>query len=100
MRLDLLDTTSWEEVVDAVAEAAANAKPGQWIVGRGWHQDKWSALLSPASAAFRPTPRSISCPYNPVLLRHASGHASFVNARAMALADITRTTPDPPGGEF
>jgi predicted amidohydrolase YtcJ len=39
-------------------------------------------------------------PNNPVSLTHASGHASFVNARAMQLAGITRATRNPPGGEI
>jgi predicted amidohydrolase YtcJ len=39
-------------------------------------------------------------PRNPVLLTHASGHATFVNARAMELAGITRSTPNPAGGEI
>ena len=39
-------------------------------------------------------------PENPVLLRHASGHATFANAKAMEMAAITRDTPNPPGGEI
>jgi predicted amidohydrolase YtcJ len=39
-------------------------------------------------------------PDNPVLLTRASGHAAFVNSRAMAIAGITRDTANPPGGEI
>jgi predicted amidohydrolase YtcJ len=39
-------------------------------------------------------------PNNPVMLTHASGHASFVNAAAMTAAGLTEKTPDPPGGEI
>ena len=39
-------------------------------------------------------------PNNPVLLTHASGHAAFVNARAMEAAGIARETPNPKGGEI
>ncbi|MGH9257694.1 MAG: amidohydrolase [Vicinamibacterales bacterium] len=101
MGVDLLDTTSWEEIVERVAQAVATARPGQWIVGRGWHQDKWSATPQPNVASF-PTHQSLDrvSPDNPVVLRHASGHASFVNARAMALSEITRTTRDPAGGQI
>jgi predicted amidohydrolase YtcJ len=35
-----------------------------------------------------------------VILTHASGHGSFVNAAAMARANITKATPDPAGGEI
>jgi hypothetical protein len=49
-----------------------------------------------------PTHHSLSrvSPDNPVILTHASGHASFVNAKAMDLAGITSATPDPSGGEI
>jgi hypothetical protein len=39
-------------------------------------------------------------PNNPVILGHASGHASFVNGAALRLAGVTRSTPDPAGGEI
>ena len=35
---------------------------------------------------------------NPVHVTHASGHASFANAKALELAGITARTPDPAGG--
>ena len=49
-----------------------------------------------------PTHASLSrvSPNNPVLLTHASGHASFANALAMKLSGITRTTTNPDGGEI
>ena len=101
MGVDLLDTTSWEEIVARVGQAAAKAKPGQWIVGRGWHQDKWTSNPQPEVGGF-PTHASLDAvsAENPVVLRHASGHASFVNARAMALSDIGPQTPDPAGGQI
>ncbi|MCK5484088.1 MAG: amidohydrolase, partial [Gemmatimonadetes bacterium] len=75
-------------------------QPGEWIVGRGWHQSKWDPAPDPAVRGFQ-THHALSevSPDNPVLLRHASGHASFANARAMELAGVTEATPDPAGGE-
>lgn len=99
--LDLLNTTSWDQVVQIVAQAVEKAKPGQWIVGRGWHQEKWTVAPRPGVEGF-PTHQSLDAvsPNNPVVLGHASGHASFVNRRAMELSAITRTTPNPSGGEI
>ena len=101
MNLELASTTSWHDVVAAVRDAVGKARPGQWIVGRGWHQDKWSSVPQPNVEGF-PTHPSLDAvsTENPVVLTHASGHASFVNARAMALSRITRTTPNPAGGEI
>ena len=101
MSLNLMRISSWDEAVSLVA-AAAKARPaGDWITGRGWHQEKWTSPPKPAVEGF-PTHASMSAvtPDHPVVLRHASGHASFANARAMALAGITRDTPNPPGGEI
>jgi predicted amidohydrolase YtcJ len=100
MNLDLMSTKSWDEIVHMVAQAAENAKPGQWIVGRGWHQDKWSSRPEPNVEGF-PLHQSLDkvAPNNPVVLTHASGHASFVNQKAMEVSGITKTTANPAGGE-
>ena len=99
--LELLNTTSWEQILAMVAQAVEGARPGQWIVGRGWHQEKWTSTPAQNVEGF-PTHESLSriSPNNPVVLTHASGHASFVNARAMELSGITRETPNPNGGEI
>jgi predicted amidohydrolase YtcJ len=101
MNLDLARTTSWDEIVKAVAQAVENARPGQWIVGRGWHQEKWTSVPTPSVEGFpvHPSLDRVS-PANPVVLTHASGHASFANAKAMELSDISRTTANPSGGEI
>jgi predicted amidohydrolase YtcJ len=100
MVIDLMDTTSWEQIVALVGAAVAQAQPGEWILGRGWHQEKWTTMPQPNVEGF-PVHDALSrvSPDNPVLLEHASGHASYVNARAMQEAGITASTPNPPGGE-
>jgi predicted amidohydrolase YtcJ len=101
LNLKLMPTTSWEQIVSMVGDAAKGAKPGEWIIGRGWHQEKWTSRPTPNVEGF-PTHASLDAvsPANPVLLTHASGHASFVNAKAMEVSDINRSTPNPPGGEI
>jgi len=100
IELDFMNVKSWDEIVHMVAVAAENAKPGEWIVGRGWHQDKWTVRPDPNVEGF-PLHASLDkvAPNNPVVLEHASGHASFVNAKAMELSGITRATQNPTGGE-
>lgn len=101
IQLDLRTASNWQDIVDQVAAAAAETPAGQWIRGRGWHQDKWQGAPSPAVEGF-PIHDSLSAaaPDHPVLLTHASGHATFVNAMAMTRAGIDASTPDPPGGEI
>jgi predicted amidohydrolase YtcJ len=98
--LDLRDVRSWDEVIEMVREATANATPGEWILGRGWHQEKWDVAPADNVAGF-PVHMSLSAVSrdNPVSLRHASGHACFFNARAMELGGVTSETADPAGGE-
>src|SRR5271157_3922409 len=99
--LDLREARTWDEIVAQVARAAEQAKPGEWIVGRGWHQSKWDHAPEPNVEGF-PLHASLDkvSPDNPVLLTHASGHAAFVNGKAMEAAGITRDTRNPSGGEI
>ncbi len=91
MNLDLMTITSYEEMVEKVREAVAKAQPGQWIVGRGWHQDKWTTKPEKVVKGFQ-THQLLSevSPDNPVFLRHASGHAGFANAKAMQIAGVNQ----------
>jgi predicted amidohydrolase YtcJ len=101
LNLELMRAQNWDEIVAKVAEAAKKAQPGQWILGRGWHQEKWDRVPAGAVEGF-PTHELLSkaAPDNPVLLTHASGHATIANAKAMELAGVTRKTQSPPGGEI
>ena len=101
MNVDLRGTRSWDEVVAKVREAAANAKPGIWIFGRGWHQEKWEHAPTPAVEGY-PTQGSLNeaAPANPLVLRHASGHAVIANSAALRAAGIEDKTQDPPGGRI
>ncbi len=101
MILDLTKARSWDEIVALVGEAARKAKPGEWILGRGWHQEKWDRAPQPNIDGL-PVHDALSkaAPANPVLLEHASGHSSLANAKAMELSGITAKTPDPPGGQI
>ncbi|HET7696807.1 MAG TPA: amidohydrolase [Vicinamibacterales bacterium] len=101
LQLNLMNVESWDKILMMVAEAVSRAKPGEWIYGRGWHQEKWTARPQPSVEGF-PTHASLDkvSPNNPVLLTHASGHAAFANAKAMELSGIRRATESPAGGEI
>ena len=101
IELDLRHAKDWDHIVGMVEEAVSEVEPGQWIVGRGWHQDKWDSRPTPNVEGL-PTHDSLSAvsPENPVFLSHTSGHGVFVNAKAMEAAGITRDSKDPSGGEI
>ena len=97
--LDLSTANNYADIVQQVAKAVDSAAPGEWIFGRGWHQDKWRHVPSPNIDGI-PIHNGLSAisPNNPVVLGHASGHATFVNAAAMRAAGMDKQTEDPPGG--
>jgi predicted amidohydrolase YtcJ len=101
MQLDLTKAASWDEIVRLVAAAVKSAAPGAWILGRGWHQEKWDTPPQPNVEGL-PTGEDLAAvsPDNPVLLTHASGHAVYANRKALELAGIGPDTKNPPGGEI
>ena len=101
MQLDLMHAANWDEIVAMVADAVSDLPAGTLVRGRGWHQEKWDRP-PPGNVEGLPTHQTLSAvsPNNPVVLTHASGHATFANAKAMEMSGITRDTRDPPGGEI
>ena len=101
MQLDLRVADSFDDIVAQVEAAVADAEPGQWIFGRGWHQEKWSKTPEPnvSGLPYHDALSAVS-PDNPVYLTHASGHAALVNELALELGGIDNKTADPPGGEI
>ncbi len=85
--LNLLGTTSKEEIAAIVGERVKKSKPGEWIRGRGWDQNDWGTGIGekpfPTAAALDKV-----SPNNPVVLSRIDGHAIWVNSKAMELAGI------------
>jgi len=101
MNLNFLRSKSWQSMVAEVEAAAKTAKPGEWITGRGWHQEKWTSPIGKQVLGY-PYHDELSAvsPNNPVILGHASGHSVFANKKAMDLAGVSAETPNPSGGEI
>jgi predicted amidohydrolase YtcJ len=99
LEVDLLATTSLAEIERRVAAAAAQAQPGEWILGRGWDHTRLPA--SELGAGGWPTKEILdrAAPDNPVLLSRVDGHTSWANSAAMRLAGVDRNTANPSGGE-
>jgi len=93
--LDLRGAKSAEEVAARVAAKVREARPGEWILGRGWDQNEWPQKEFPTHDILDRV-----APENPVYLTRVDGHAAWVNRRALELAGITRETADPPGGRL
>jgi predicted amidohydrolase YtcJ len=99
--LKLMGVPTWQQIATMVGDAAKTAKPGAWIRGSGWHQEKWNASPGRIVEGFQTNDLiNKAAPNNPVVLEHASGHALIANDAALRLAGIGPTTPNPPGGRI
>ncbi len=101
MELELRNAENWDAIIALVAAEVKNKKPGTWIVGRGWHQDKWTTKPQPNVGGL-PIHHKLSAvsPQNPVFLSHTSGHGVFVNQAAMLASGVSEKSVNPPGGEI
>ena len=93
--IDLTGARSYDDVVARIAARVREVPPGQWILGRGWDQNKWGDTRFPTHDAL-----SRISPNNPVVLTRIDGHALLVNAAAMRAAGVAATTKDPAGGRL
>ena len=81
------------EILAKVAEAARSAAPGGWITGEGWDEGFWQRTVFPSAKELDAVSGD-----HPVVLHRIDGHSAWVNSKVLALAKISRETPDPEGG--
>lgn len=95
LTLNLEGTPSIADLVGKIADAVASAEAGQIIVGSGWIETHWPENRFPTAADL-----DAVSPENPVLLGRADGHAAVANSKMLELANITRETEAPFGGDI
>jgi predicted amidohydrolase YtcJ/DNA-binding transcriptional ArsR family regulator len=92
---DLVGSLSYEEAIARTVKHAGKPAKGEWVIGRGWDQNRWASKQFPTSDAL-----THAFPDNPAMLERVDGHALLANARAMQEAGITAATKDPEGGRI
>jgi predicted amidohydrolase YtcJ len=95
MTLNLEGTVSLEDFLAKVKARVDQAKPGEWVTGRGWIETFWKPPVFPT----RQDLDKVS-PNNPIFLDRADGHGAVVNSAALKIAGIDRSTQNPFGGEI
>jgi predicted amidohydrolase YtcJ len=95
MTLNLEGTTSLEDFLAKVKARVDQAKPGEWITGRGWIETHWKPPAFPTRSDLDKV-----APNNPVILGRADGHGAVANSAALKLAGVDKNTPNPFGGEI
>src|SRR5437879_2200219 len=93
--VDLVGASTYDEVIARVKERASRAHPNEWILGRGWDQNRWPGKQFPTAG-----PLDAAISDHPVWLRRIDGHAGLANSTAMRAAGVTAATPDPSGGRI
>ncbi|MEM9058766.1 MAG: amidohydrolase family protein, partial [Pseudomonadota bacterium] len=93
-RVNLIDVATPAEAIERVAARAAQAAPGEWIVGAGWDEGAWANAYPDKRAL------SLAVPDNPVYLRSLHGFAGWVNQAALDALGITADMAVPVGGEL
>jgi predicted amidohydrolase YtcJ len=91
--LDLSSARSIAEIQAMLAKAASGKLRDQWIVGRGWDQEKLREHRYPDRS-------DLDIIANPVFFRRICGHVAVANSAALARAGVNENTPDPFGGEI
>ncbi len=95
LTLNLKGTESLDAFLARVVERAKQLPPGEWISGRGWIETFWETPRFPTRDDLdRVTPD------HPVFLTRVDGHGAVVNSRALEIAGIDDSTPDPSGGQI
>ncbi len=93
LQVELKDSRSEEDFVRRLAERARTLPAGRWIQGGSWDEENWASAKLPTRQLIDPV-----TPENPVFISRYDGHAALANSLALELANVTRNTPDPPGG--
>src|SRR5205085_12093911 len=93
--VDLVGSSSFDEVIARVKARVAGAASNEWVLGRGWDQNRWPEKQFPTAA-----PLDAAIPDHPVWLRRVDGHAGVANSAAMRAAGVTAATRDPEGGRI
>lgn len=84
----------------AVRRRAASLTPGEWIRGQGYEPNRLAECLEDPRRQPHRLDLDGVAPDNPVFLTEFSGHNAWVNSRALSLAGVDATTPDPQGGHL
>jgi predicted amidohydrolase YtcJ len=95
MNLNLEGLTNLEDFLAKVKARVDQAKPGEWVTGRGWIETFWKPPVFPT----RWDLDKIS-PNNPVFLGRADGHGAVANSAALKIGGVTKDTKDPFGGQI
>jgi len=95
LEINFTGVKSVAELQQRIRDRLKDYKSGEWILGRGWDHTLWPEKKFPS----RQDLDAVSTKY-PMIFGRLDGHVAIANSRALKIAGITRSTPDPPGGRI
>jgi predicted amidohydrolase YtcJ len=95
LQLDLVGTSSLQDLQQRLKAYAAQHPDSRWIVGRGWNQELWPVKNFPTAADL-----DAVVPDRPVVLERVDGHAVVANTAAMKAAGVSPAAQAPSGGRI
>ena len=84
---DLVETKSYNEIIERLIKFEAEHKDERWIIGRGWDQNDWDIKVFPTKDLL-----DKAFPNKPVMLTRIDGHAVIINSKAIELSKISPTS--------
>jgi predicted amidohydrolase YtcJ len=95
LEVDLSGVKSLPEFQQRIRDRLKDYKPGEWILGRGWDHTLWPEKKFPTRQDL-----DVLSTEHPMIFGRLDGHVAVANSRALKIASIERSTPDPPGGHI
>jgi predicted amidohydrolase YtcJ len=95
LSVNLVGVHSLAEMQQRIRAYVATAQPGTWIQGGGWDHTLWPDNKLPSRTDLDQVTAG-----HPAIFRRVDGHMSVANSAALAAANITAATPDPPGAKI
>src|SRR5579859_3574666 len=93
--VNLIGSTSLDNMLDRIRQAAKAAPASHWLQGGGWDHTLWPAKTLPTRQQLDAVTAG-----HPAIFSRVDGHIAIANSAALEAAGISKTTPDPQGGKF
>jgi len=92
--VQIRDTPTLKDAMARLKEKAKATKKGEWILGKGWDESKWTENRYPTKQDLDAVSKD-----HPIMAVRICGHMVTLNSIALKIAGITGKTPQPAGGQ-
>ena len=94
LEVDLVGVRSLDEMKQRIAKGLKRARPGEWILGRGWDHTLWVSQQLPTRQDLDSVTQG-----HPAFFGRVDGHIAVANTAALKVAGVSKDSKDVPGGK-